>query len=405
MPVTRVGSSGERRLFPSPNTRKIVFITFFSSLYLYGHVGTLYLQARGLNLLQAGSLWSVIVATIFVAEVPTGVVADRLGRKRAVIAALALQFLGEALYIFSSTYLAFAAIAVIAGIGFAFLSGSLEALIYASLPADGREDAMKRAMSLNGGAYYAAFLVAPLVGSLLLPVFVLPRFLFTVFLTACSVFVALLIALTLDDAPVAAPDEGTSALGMVRAGVDCIRANPFLRRLVAVSVLTATFFGTLAALFQPYLHEFGWDARALGLAAAAGAGLAVLVQVSLPTIERVLGKQTTLTLSVLLPGLGYLLMGVAGGAWIAALAFVLTYGLAEAKNPLLAGYQNSVIPEPIRATVLSLVSLLVSLYAAVIGLVMGRLADIHVSYPFYLAGALILFFAAVLRVDTVLRRQ
>ncbi|MCB0159584.1 MAG: hypothetical protein KDD83_15735, partial [Caldilineaceae bacterium] len=89
MPVTRVGSSGERRLFPSPNTRKIVFITFFSSLYLYGHVGTLYLQARGLNLLQAGSLWSVIVATIFVAEVPTGVVADRLGRKRAVIAALA----------------------------------------------------------------------------------------------------------------------------------------------------------------------------------------------------------------------------------------------------------------------------------------------------------------------------
>lgn len=87
------------------------------------------------------------------------------------------------------------------------------------------------------------------------------------------------------------------------------------------------------------------------------------------------------------------------------MAFVLTYGLAEAKNPLLAGYQNSVIPEPIRATVLSLISLLVSLYAAVVGLVMGRLADIHVSYPFYLAGALILFFAAVLRVDTVLRRQ
>ena len=69
MPFMHIGASGDHSVFPSPNTRKIVFITFFSSLYLYNHVGTLYLQARGLNLLQAGSLWSIIVATIFVAEV------------------------------------------------------------------------------------------------------------------------------------------------------------------------------------------------------------------------------------------------------------------------------------------------------------------------------------------------
>lgn len=388
-----------RARFPSSNARKVIFITFFSSLYLYGHVGTLYLQARELNLLQASSLWSIIVATIFVAEAPTGVLADMIGRKRSVLIALFLQFLGEVLYIFAATYAAFALIAVIAGVGFAFLSGSLEALIYDTLPPHGRDAAMTRAMSDNGAAYYAAFLAAPLLGSMLIPVFTLPRFLFTVALTAGSVFVALLIALTLEEPARNRHDHAESPVAILRAGAAHIRDNRFLRWLVAVSVFTTTFFGTLATLFQPFLNDAGWDARALGIAAACGAGLAVLVQTSLPRLEGWLGKERAFTAAVLLPGLGYVLMGLAGSSLVAALAFVITYGTAEAKNPLLSSYQNSVIPERMRATVLSLISLLVSLYGAIIGLAMGRLADVDVRLPFFLAGGLILFFAVVLRVD------
>jgi len=47
------------------------------------------------------SLWGIIVATLFVAEVPTGLLADRLGRARAVQLALALQVLGELIFLFA----------------------------------------------------------------------------------------------------------------------------------------------------------------------------------------------------------------------------------------------------------------------------------------------------------------
>ncbi|MCA9946184.1 MAG: hypothetical protein KC449_22020, partial [Anaerolineales bacterium] len=56
------------------------------------------------------------------------------------------------------------------------------------------------------------------------------------------------------------------------------------------------------------------------------------------------------------------------------------------------------------ATVLSFINMLVSLYAAGVGLLMGWLADRHVALPFWLAAGLILSFALLLRVDKVMHR-
>ena len=386
------------------NAHKVALLTFFSSLYLYGHVGTLYLQARHLSLLQASSIWSVIVITIFFAEVPTGVLADKIGRKKSVIMALFLQFVGELLYLFASSYIAFVGIAILAGVGFAFASGCIEALVYDSLPEDNREDRMKKAMGLNGAAYYLAFFFAPILGMLLVPQFTLERFLLTVFITACSVFVALLIAFTLEETAGEREMEET-AVSILKNGVQCIRGNRFLLWLVGVSIFTATFGGTLSTLFQPYFAAFDLTARSMGAASAIGALVAVGLQKNIFAFEKLVGKRTAFTISVLLPGVGYLLLALAPSSTVAFVAFLFTYGTATMKSPLLSSYQNGVIPEKIRATVLSFINLLVSLYAAAIGLLMGWLADRHVAWPFWLAGVLILLFAVLLRVDKVMLRQ
>ena len=386
------------------NAHKVALLTFFSSLYLYGHVGTLYLQVRNLSLLQASSIWSIIVITIFLAEVPTGVLADKIGRKKSVIMALILQFIGEVLYLFASSYPAFVGIAVLAGVGFAFSSGCIEALVYDSLSEDDREDRMKQAMGLNGAAYYLAFFFAPILGTLLIPQFTLERFLLTVFLTACSVFVALLIAFTLEETDGKREMEET-AVTILKNGIQCIRGNRFLLWLVGVSIFTSTFGGTLSSLFQPYFAAFNLTARSMGIASAIGALVAVGLQKNIFAFEKLVGKRAAFTISVLLPGVGYLLLALAPSAAVAFVAFLLTYCTATMKGPLLSSYQNGVIPEKIRATVLSFINLLVSLYAAAVGLLMGWLADRHVALPFWLAGVLIILFAVIFRVDKVMLRQ
>src|SRR3990167_11437658 len=112
------------------NVYKVALINFFSSLYFYLPVLTIYYQRRGLNFVQINSLWGIITATIFLAEIPTGVIADKIGRKKSVMMALFLQLIGEIAFIFAQNYLHFILISVIAGLGFAFKSGCIQALVY-----------------------------------------------------------------------------------------------------------------------------------------------------------------------------------------------------------------------------------------------------------------------------------
>ena len=96
------------------NTKKLAIVTFFANLYFYNHIGTLYQQTRGLSLFQVNSIWSIIVGTIFLTEVPTGVIADKIGRKWSVVTALFLQTLGEFFYFFAKDYFTFILIAILA---------------------------------------------------------------------------------------------------------------------------------------------------------------------------------------------------------------------------------------------------------------------------------------------------
>jgi MFS family permease len=381
------------------NASKIVLITFFSNLYFYNHVGTLYFLSRGLTLLEASSLTSIIVLSIFLAEVPTGVLADRIGRKWAVVMALLLQTLGEVLFLFATTYLAFAIIAMIAGVGFAFASGAVESLMYDSLPAEGRELAMKKAMGRMGSAYNAAFFLGPLLGGILVTEYILPRYLLVIGLTACSVAVALLISLTLDDPHDGKAKTASSALAIFRNGINDFRDNATLRHILLVTVFTAPFLGSLVALYQPYFVAADMPPFLVGAGLAAGGLLAAVLQRYAYLLQEVLGERLGLVIATMLPGVMYVVLAFAAGAAVVFVAFVLTYAVLEIKKPLLSAIQNRHISDSSRATTLSIINMLTSLFVAIMTVVYGALADRSLSLTFFVMGVMITVAAMVLRVD------
>ncbi|CAN5824460.1 hypothetical protein BH23ACT12_BH23ACT12_00760 [soil metagenome] len=75
-------------------------------------------------------LWS---ATAFVAEVPSGALADRFGRRNALIASGLFQAVGFGLWIVLPGFTAFAAGFVLWGFGGALVTGAFEALLYEGL--------------------------------------------------------------------------------------------------------------------------------------------------------------------------------------------------------------------------------------------------------------------------------
>lgn len=386
--------------FGRGNVTKVAISYFFATLYFYIPVSTLYLQGKGLNFVQINSLWGIIVGTMFLTEVPTGVIADRLGRKRSINAALALQVLGEVVYIFARGYWPFALAAAIGGVGFAFGSGSVEALVYDSLKTQGREEDMSQAMGFIHAAQRLANLLAFAVGGLLVINLTQERFVLAIAVTACAVAVGWLVSLTLSEPPLEAPPgHGDSSLALLVDGVRTLRIKKLFRRLVLLALATVPFKDYLLNLYQPRFVEVGVPSIWLGLALALASAISIFAARYAYVLEGRLGAGRSLLFVTSLPGALYLVLAVAFQPALAVLAFCTVYGSMSLKDPILSGHLNKHIDSQNRATVLSMISMVSGIYVALMGLLIGRIGDWSLTAAFIFMGAVVLAGSFVFRVD------
>lgn len=381
------------------NTKKLALITFFANLYFYNHIGTLYAQTRGLNLLQCTSIWSIIVGTVFLAEVPTGVIADRIGRKWSVVTALLLQTLGEVWYLFARSYFVFVFIGILAGIGYAFSSGAEEALIYDTLPQEDKETTMKKAMGLVGGSCQLAYFLAALIGGLIVSELVMSKFLLVIFLTACSVALAFLISLTLQEPQKPYAHSEESSLTILKEGIGQLRHNRKLQWIVAIVVLTMSFSSSLHSLYQPYFARAQVPSFWIGASLSLTGLLGFFTLKYAYLLEEKMSKRFGLFIAIILPGLMYLVLAALSHPNVLIPTFIIAYASLGLRNPLLSSYQNQQIKSKNRATVLSLINMFSRLYEAIMGLVFGKIADYSISLSFFVIGVLIILFSVILRVD------
>lgn len=379
------------------NLIKINLVYFCTRFHVYIHVYALLLQSRGLSLVQISTIESVVIGMIFLMEVPTGVVADRIGRKWSITASTFLLMGGEAVFYFSRSYEAYLVTALLTGTGFAFASGATEALIYESLPVDGREDHMKQAMGRYHSIGQIAFFFSPLVGGWLVRDLTQAQFDTAILLTVGILFVGGLLSLTLVEPVTAWHTERKSALAILRAGFADVRHNPVLRRWVGIAIFTTPFGGTLVTTFAaPYFAEKSVSPVLIGGALSIGSLLAALTQRSAYRVEKWLGAGRAILLLTLLPSFLYFGLALVVHPGLAWLLVVTLYGIMDMKSPLVSAYQNTHIAPENRATTLSLMNMGVSFFIALAAPVY---AAFGIPLAFWLIAGVILLAGVMLRPD------
>jgi MFS family permease len=413
-----VQESGSRRRWPAQaaarlvrtvfpfgwgNVTRLAAAYFVSTLYFYIPVGTLYLQGKGLNYVQINSVWGIIVATMFLTEVPTGVIADRVGHKRAVNLALGLQVLGEVIFVFARGYGLIVASAVVGGLGFAFGSGCVEALVYDSLQEGGRKDEMAQAMGYIEAAQRLANLVAFSLGGVLVRNLTQERFVAAIVVTACAVAVGFAVSLTVRERGPGAGAEGEqppapSTLKLVRDGLALIRDNRRFARLALLALSTIPFVDYLGSLYQPHFLAAQVPAVWFGLARALAAGLCIVGARYAYLLEERLGPRWALSVATALPGALYVVMAGASQPVPTVLAFLVTFGSTSLRGPILSGQMNAQIQSENRATVLSMISALSGIYVAAMGLLFGWIAERAVPYALLAMGVVVLVGSLAFRV-------
>jgi MFS family permease len=246
------------------------------ALPIYPLYALLFLDT-GLSVAQVSLLFAIWSTVGFVAEIPSGALADRYSRRRALVVSALAQALGFGVWIALPGFAGFAAGFVLWGLGGTLASGAFEALLYDGLAAVDAEEHYAR---INGRAV-AAGLVAQV------PAALGATLLFTAggYAAAGWVSVGLCIGAaalaarfpepprTLDD------EDGPGYLATLRAGTREAAASPAVRAaVVAVALLTGLdaleeYFGIVAVDWGVPTALVPLATLAIPLAGAAGAAL------------------------------------------------------------------------------------------------------------------------------------
>ena len=380
------------------NISKLTLIYFFSTLYFYIPVATLYLQGKGLNYVMINSLWGIIVATMFLAEIPTGMIADRIGHKKSIILALGLQLTGEILFVFINSYSLFVLTAVIGGIGFAFSSGCIEALVMNELnqretmdtAGQKNSNEMTRAMGLIQSAPQLASLIAFAAGGLIVINLSETQFVIAIIMTALCVGIGFLLTFSLQERQHEQQEEaGPNSFQLLKDGFHLLRKNKVFLGLVLLSLFTVPFRDYLLNLYPLKFLDAGVPSLWLGLGLALASGLGIIAARYSYWLEEKVGSKTALLISTLLPGLLYFPFAFLANGNLIVLTFCLLLGTQSLRNPILSAQINLHISDHNRATVLSIISMFSGAYVSLIGLLIGWTADQSLTAAFVLMGALI----------------
>jgi MFS family permease len=361
-------------------------------------VNTLFLLDAGLTVTQAFAANAFFTAGMVLFEVPTGVVADTVGRRASYLLGAATLFGSTLLYLAlwqtTAPFAAWAAASALLGLGFTFFSGATEAWLVDGLAATGYTGALESAFAKGQVATGVAMLGGTVAGGVLAQVTNLgvPYAVRAVLLLATF----MLAWRAMHDVGFA-PKQRASVLaemrGIVRSSLSHGLGNPPVRWLMLAAPFSAgvSVYGFYAV--QPYLLELYGDSDSYaiaGLSAALIAGTQIAGAALAPAMVRVFRRRTSVLLGATIATVVVIALIGLVPRFGMVLALLTLWGiLFSAMGPMRQAYLNGLIPFAQRATVLSSDNLLASAGGVVIQPGLGKAADVW-GYPSsYVAGAMV----------------
>lgn len=327
---------------------------------------------NGLNQTEIFMLQSAFAAAILILEVPSGWLADHFGRKVSLVLGGILAATGMLMYANAFGFWPLLAAEMVLGLGASFISGADSALAYDSLAATGQTEKYRRFESRSMMWSSISEGVAGVVGG-----FLAAASLRNVVWAEFAVYASLIpVALMLKEPKRQRSTSARNAFkDVLRVTKYALHGHKEIKWLIFFGAIVNTMTLTMSWLAQPYYLAAGIPLQVFGfLWAAQFAAIAVFAALA----ERFesLGRKFVLVSFVALGVGGYLLLGAAQVWWMlpALLAF---YFVRAVSNPVLKDYVNRLVESDVRATVLSVKSLVQRLLFIGAGPLVGYFMDVY----------------------------
>ena len=385
---------------PTPRAIQRTYLTLMlgntlAASFIWG-INTIFLLDAGLSNTEAFAANAFFTAGMVLFEIPTGVVADTIGRRMSYLLGTVTLTGSTALYVLlwqvEAPFWEWALASMLLGLGFTFFSGAVEAWLVDALTATGftgdLESVFGRGQIVSG--------IAMLTGSIAGGLIAQATSLGVPFLCRAAVLVVMfVVAFRLMHDVGFTPEKGRRPVAEMRKIVgDSVEHGwrvPAVKWLMVGSLFTGGVGIYAFYALQPYLLELYGDPNAYsiaGLVAAIVAGAQILGGIAAPRIRRLFHRRTSALIGA--SALSSVVLALIGAfeSFAAVIALICVWGLLFAAiMPIRQAYMNGMIPSQQRATILSFDSLMSSTGGVWAQPVLGKAADAWGYAPSYLMSA------------------
>jgi len=372
----------------------LLLLNTLAASFIWG-INTIFLLDAGLSNTQAFLANAFFTLGQVIFEVPTGIVADTWGRRTSYMLGTITLAISTLLYLYAwQTHAAFwvwAATSMFLGLGFTFFSGATEAWLVDALEFTKFKGTLESVFAKGQIISGIAMLVGSVGGGIIAQNTTLGvPYILRALVLGITFLVAFVFMKDLGFTPTRSKDLVGDVKKTFTTSINLSFKNPAIRWMtLAAPFTTGVSFYAFYAM-QPYLLNLYGDQKAYGiagLAAAIVAGAQIVGGLTVPHLQKLFKRRTSIIFAAL--GLNVLLLAILSmvtSFWVAIVLLVVWGLLFSATFPVRQAYMNGLIPSQQRATVLSFDALVGSSGGVVVQPVLGKVADLW-SYPASYFGA------------------
>lgn len=406
----------------------LVISLFWLATALPISLSVLLAQARGLDLFQIGIVIGAYSLTIVLLEVPTGGLADSIGRKRVAILAYGFILVSSLVLLGAFTFPIFLFGFLLNGVGRALSSGALDAWFVDALQAVNPDIDLQPTLAKAETFILLSLGIGTIGGSLI------PRFfsnlpaegtaIFTplsmpIVISSVIYLILLLVVVFLVNENRPSTAENTWINGVqniptvLKTAVTLTRQNNIILLLLGVTAASGFILVSLESFWQPFFANLlgGSEGNTFWFGVIMGGNFLVgmLGNMIATPVSKALGKRYGLVAAIFhgLRGIVIIALAFQSNLPIAVLLFWLVYMNMGMVNSPHSTLLNEQIPSEHRSSMLSIASLASYLGGAVGGLMLGYIAEkLSVGTAWMIAGGiLVISLSLYLRIDRIQQDQ
>ena len=341
---------------------------FISTMILFYIVDTLFYLERGIS--SSAYMFFVVVMYItkLIFEIPSGILADKYGKKKILLISQIMFIISTIIFIFAYNYTVFIIAIIIASLQKCFSTGIVNSFLYESLK---EKEKFNKVLFIKNTMYCISYMIAMLLGGYLGEKYGL---IIDYYVTLIPLILGLIIICFIKDTINNKESNMKRKIDILRNGITEIKNNKFIKNIIFINATMLVIIKLVEESHPEYSIRIGLTESQIGIYTALILVFCIIGEYFGTKLNGE-KKYVFIILNPIFVGISILLLGYLNSK--TGIIFLLTlYIFSESFNNIIFTEIHNNISSKSRVTIESIISLLES----IIGIILGIINSICLSF-------------------------